>query len=64
MDGTANQAGRIERYCNMTIQSGHKRHMIHFYETSLGGDQIIFRYPWLQTFNPEINWEKGMITAP
>ncbi len=64
MDGTANQAGWIERYCDMTIQSGHKRHMIHFYETSLGGDQIIFRYPWLQTFNPEINWEKGMITAP
>src|SRR6266478_537139 len=48
----------------MTIQSGRKRHMVCFYETSLGGDRIIFGYPWLQTFNPEINWEKGTIAAP
>src|SRR6266436_6104200 len=35
-----------------------------FYETSLGEDQIIFGYPWLQTFNPQINWEKGKVTMP
>ncbi len=35
-----------------------------FYETSLGEDRIIFGYPWLQTFNPQINWEKGKVTMP
>ncbi len=48
----------------MTIQSGQKRHTTHFYETSLGGDWIIFGYPWLQTFNPKINWEEGTVTTP
>jgi len=47
VDGTTNQAGRIERYCEMTIQSGRQRHTMCFYETSLGEDRIIFGYPWL-----------------
>ncbi len=64
VDGTTNQAGRIERYCEMTIQSGHQRHITRFYETSLGEDRIIFGYPWLQTFNPQIDWEKGKVSMP
>ncbi len=64
MDGTTNQAGQIEWYCDMIIQSGRKRHMTRFYKTSLGGDQIIFGYPWLRTFNLEIDWEKGMVATP
>ncbi len=64
IDGTANQAGRIKRYCEMTIQSGHQRHVMRFYKTSLGEDRIIFGYPWLRTFNPQIDWEKGKVTMP
>src|SRR6266478_5680875 len=48
----------------MTIQSGQKRHTTHFYKTSLGGDRIIFGYPWLRTFNPKIDWEEGTIITP
>jgi len=48
----------------MTIQSGHQRHVTRFYETSLGEDQIIFGYPWLCTFNPQIDWEKGKAIMP
>jgi len=59
-----NEAGQIERYCKMTIQSGHQRHTTHFYKTSLGKDRIIFGYPWLRTFNPQIDWEKGKVTMP
>ncbi len=64
VDGTTNEAGRIERYCEMTIQSGHQRHTTCFYETSLGEDQIIFGYPWLWTFNPQVDWKKGKVTMP
>ncbi len=64
VDGTTNQAGRIERYCEMTIQSGHQRNVTRFYETSLGEDRIIFGYPWLRTFNPQIDWEKGKVNMP
>ncbi len=35
-----------------------------FYETSLGEDCIIFGYPWLRTFNPQIDWEKGRVNMP
>src|SRR6266446_8072570 len=48
----------------MTIQSGHQRHITRLYEMSLGEDQIIFGYPWLQTFNPQIDWKKGKVTMP
>src|SRR6266403_1073289 len=64
VNGTTNEAGRIEQYCEMTIQSGHQRHVTRFYKTSLGEDRIIFGYPWLRTFNPEVNWEKGKVNMP
>src|SRR6266446_1481513 len=48
----------------MTIQSGHQRHITCFYETSLGEDHIIFGYPWLHTFNPQVDWEKGKVEMP
>jgi len=48
----------------MTIQSGHQRHTTRFYETSLGEDRIIFGYPWLRTFNPRVDWEKGKVEMP
>src|SRR6266446_4608994 len=48
----------------MTIQSGHQRSTTRFYETSLGEDHIIFRYPWLRTFNPRIDWGKGKVIMP
>ena len=64
VDRTTNEAGRIERYCKMTIQSGHQRHVTRFYETSLGEDQIIFGYLWLRAFNPQIDWEKGKAMMP
>src|SRR6266446_1664357 len=64
VDGTTNEAGRIERYCKMTIQSGHQRHVMRFYKTSLGEDHIIFSYLWLHTFNPQVDWKKGKVTMP
>ncbi len=48
----------------MTIQSGHQRHVTRFYETSLGEDQVIFGYPWLRTFNPQVDWREGKVIMP
>src|SRR5882757_1076501 len=31
---------------------------------NLGGDRFIFGYPWLATFNPEINWPEATINGP
>ena len=48
----------------MTIQSGHQRHTMRFFKTSLGEDRIIFGYPWLRAFNPDVDWENGRVTMP
>ncbi len=32
--------------------------------STVGEDRIIFGYPWLRTFNPEVNWEKGKVIMP
>jgi hypothetical protein len=29
----------------------------------LGQDRIILGYPWLREFNPEIDWEEGMLVG-
>jgi len=31
---------------------------------NLGGDRFIFGYPWLATFNPDINWPEAIINGP
>ena len=34
-----------------------------FYLTNIGKERFILGYPFLHTFNPEINWEKGELKA-
>jgi hypothetical protein len=35
-----------------------------FFITNLGDPRIIFGYPWLYHFQPQIDWRKGLITGP
>jgi hypothetical protein len=35
--------------------------LLKFYITSLGGDHTIFGFPWLQAFNPSINWDQKVV---
>jgi hypothetical protein len=35
---------------------GEMEQRLQFYITDLGKDRMILGYPWLKTFNPEINW--------
>jgi predicted aspartyl protease len=61
IDGTSNQGGLITRKCHLNIQMGHLRKEMEFFITNLGQDCIILGYPFLQNFNPEINWETGKV---
>jgi hypothetical protein len=38
-----------------------KEERLKFYITNLGKNRMILGYPWLATFNPEINWTEGKI---
>jgi len=61
VDGTENKAGQIMHYVPFHIQHNNRQEKAIFFVTGLGQDQIILGYPWLEQFNPDIDWENGKI---
>jgi len=61
VDGTENQAGEITHYVALYIQHNNRREGSIFFVTNLGKDHMILGYPWLEQFNPDIDWENGRI---
>jgi len=64
IDGTLNVAGNITHACDLLISHGRKQERTRFFVTNLGGDRFILGYPWLVTFNPEINWLEATVNGP
>ena len=60
VDGTKNQDGRIMQYVDLEVIRGGQNEVQRFFVTNLGQDCIIFGYPWLWTFNPTIDWKRGI----
>jgi gag-polyprotein putative aspartyl protease len=56
VDGTENKAGVIERHVKLRVQQGDKERVQMFFITNLGDPRIIFGYPWLYHFQPQIDW--------
>jgi hypothetical protein len=56
VDGTHNKAGTINKTIHLYVMLGDMEQCLQFYVTDLGKDRMILGYPWLKTFNPEINW--------
>ncbi len=55
IDGTFNKSEQITHYLNLLISHRTKENSKHFYVTNLRSDQLILGYPWLHTFNPNID---------
>src|SRR5487761_1741718 len=64
VDGTKNSAGAKTDYCDLRIKIGQQEHRIRFLITNLGTDRIIFGYPWLAQFNPDIDWPNARVRGP
>jgi Retroviral aspartyl protease len=64
VDGTHNQAGLIEESVHLYIDRGDERVQTQLHVTNLGKDRLILGYPWLEAFNPEINWAEGKLLGP
>ena len=56
VDGTENRSGRITHYYDFTAQQGKQESVQWFYIANLGKHQFILGYPWLEQFNPIIDW--------
>src|SRR5712675_1875420 len=61
IDGTLNCSGNITHCCDLLVSHDRKQERTRFFVMNLGGDQFIFGYPWLATFNPDINWPEGWV---
>jgi Retroviral aspartyl protease len=64
VDGTHNQAGLIEESVHLYVERGDEQIQTQFHVTNLGKDRIILGYPWLEAFNPQIDWRNGKIHGP
>jgi predicted aspartyl protease len=64
VDGTRNSGGIVEHCVHLYVSQGQKEERLKFFVTNLGKDQIILGYPWLEAFNPDINWGEGQIKGP
>ena len=62
IDGTHNKAGAITDFVDLQVRCGPKVEEMRFLVTDLGEDEIILGYPWLATFQPDIDW-KALVLA-
>jgi hypothetical protein len=59
VDGTENRNGMIVKLCMLHVHHGEKQVCQRFYIMNLGDDHILLGYPWLEEFNPDIDWKAG-----
>ena len=64
VDGTENQLGKVTKYCTLRITCGDMDQLQTFYVTNLGTDRVILGYPWLEAFNPQLDWKNGTLVSP
>jgi gag-polyprotein putative aspartyl protease len=64
VDGTENRNGMIVKSCMLRVRRGEKQARQRFYITNLGDDRILLGYPWLEEFNPDIDWKVGAMKGP
>jgi hypothetical protein len=61
VDGTKNKAGAVMEACILKVLQQGQQQLQQFYVTDLGFDRVLLGYPWLQEFNPLINWKEGTV---
>src|SRR5579863_7194853 len=61
VDGSEHVQGNITEFVNLRIRLGNQVRQQMFYVATLGQDRAILGFPFLQKFNPQIDWTMGTI---
>ena len=61
IDGTPNKRGLMTHYVLININIGEKKLLIKAYVVGLGKESLILGFPWLQKYNPIIDWKTRKI---
>src|SRR5579863_9425212 len=64
IDQSINKSGTITHSCDLFVTKGNKKVQQAFYVTNLGKNEAILGYPWLQEFNPDIDWMVAKVLEP
>jgi len=64
INGTYNQSKSVKSFIDLLISHKGRKVMQRFYVTNLGLDKMILGYPWLCTFNPDIDWPNYKLIGP
>jgi hypothetical protein len=64
VDGMENCNSMIVKSCMLCVHCREKQAHQRFYITNLGDDHILLRYPWLEEFNPDVDWKVGAMKGP
>jgi hypothetical protein len=64
IDGTFNTTGEIMHYIDLMMCRADKKVKERFYVTGLSRIELILGYPWLQDFNPQVDWPTNTIPGP
>ena len=61
IDGTNNSAGAITHWVEVNVYYKNHVERMKMDICDLGKTEVILGMPWLQAYNPEINWETGEV---
>jgi len=61
VDGTLNTTGTITHSVAADVLVNDLHMMVNFLVTGLGRVTLILEYPWLQTWNPDVDWHEGTL---
>ena len=61
IDGSNCGSGIVNAYCDIPMKLDDLWKTECFHQAEIGTDQVILGLPWLENFDPTINWAEGMI---
>ena len=61
IDNTANRAGQITHYTNLSVTTGGTTREMRFLITDIGREDVLLGYPWLAAYEPRFSWKHGTI---
>ena len=62
-DGSPNAGGGLKYYTELEVTTGETPHLLRFYITDMGLDNLILGYPWFAAMNAHPDWMTGTLPA-
>jgi hypothetical protein len=60
-DGSPNAGGGLTHFTELEVLTGDKAHLLKFYIANMGGNDLVFSYPWFIASKVKPNWAEGTL---